>query len=105
MFKIVYDHIEEVVASLLFTVGSGIYERTVAANGGCIGLLRCRRHNRFSISIDPICCSAFRRGTVISAVLSWSPMSSDCAFTPEGRSVSSRYTFPYGLGSAFSVKK
>lgn len=37
-----------------------------------------------------------RRGTVISAVLSWSPMSSDCAFIPMGCSVSSRYTFPYG---------
>lgn len=45
-------------------------------------------------SVDPACYSAFRRGTVISAVLSWLPMSSDCAFIPEGRSVSSRYTFP-----------
>lgn len=35
-----------------------------------------------------------KRGWVISARLSWSPTSSDCAFTPVGRSVSSRYTFP-----------
>lgn len=47
----------------------------------------------------PICCSAFRRGRVISARLLRSPVSSDCAFTPEGCSVSSRYPFP-GRGLA-----
>lgn len=46
------------------------------------------------VNRHPICYSAFQRGTVISAVLSWSPMSSDCAFILVGCSVSSRYTFP-----------
>lgn len=43
----------------------------------------------------PICYSAFQRGRVVSARLSQSPVSSDCAFGPMGRSVSSRYTFPF----------
>ena len=42
-------------------------------------------------------------GAVVSAALLQSPASSDCAFIPVGCSVSSRYTFPYGLGSAFSA--
>ena len=42
---------------------------------------------------NPICCSAFQRGRVISARLLRSPVSSDCAFILEGCSVSSRYTF------------
>lgn len=45
-------------------------------------------------SVDPLCCSAFQRGRVISARLLRSPVSSDCAFIPVGCSVSSRYTFP-----------
>ena len=53
--------------------------------------------------INPLCYSAFRRGQAISACLLRSPVSSDCAFGREGRSVSSRYTFPCGLGSALSV--
>lgn len=52
---------------------------------------------------NPCCYSAFRRGTVISAVLSWLPMSSDCAFIPEGCSVSSRYTFPSERGAWLGV--
>lgn len=46
-------------------------------------------------------------GGVVSAPLSRSPVSSDCAFDlVKGRSVSSRYTFPrMGLGSAFPVTK
>ena len=43
------------------------------------------------------------RGTVISAALLRSPASSDCAFARVGRSVSSLYTFPLGLGSASSA--
>jgi len=67
---------------------------------------------RFILQVPFIqfCYSAFRRGTVISAALSWSPMSSDCAFIPAGCSVSSRYTFPMkGLArrylSKFSVAR
>ena len=51
---------------------------------------------------NPICCSAFHRGRIISARLLRSPVSSDCAFILEGCSVSSRYTFPiWGLARRF----
>ena len=52
---------------------------------------------------NPICYSAFQRGQVVSACLLRSPVSSDCTFIPEGCSVSSRYTFPKGLGSVLSA--
>lgn len=46
----------------------------------------------------PNCYYAERRGQVISAYLSRSPVSSDCAIIHMGCSVSSRYTFPgWGL--------
>lgn len=52
----------------------------------------------------PNCYSAYRRGTVISAVLSWLPMSSDCAFIPGGMlRVQSLHLPRKGLGPAFSV--
>lgn len=58
----------------------------------------------FSNLGNPLCCSAFRRGWVVSAHLLRSPASSDCAFIQRGCSVSSRYTFPKrGLGSALSA--
>lgn len=43
-------------------------------------------------------------GRIISVRLLQSPASSDCAFNLVGCSVSSRYTFPHGLGSAFSAR-
>lgn len=51
----------------------------------------------------PGCYSAVWRGQVVSACLLRSPVSSDCTFIPEGCSVSSRYTFPKGLGSVLSA--
>lgn len=48
--------------------------------------------------VTPLC-----GGRIISVRLLRSPASSDCAFNRVGCSVSSRYTFPFGLGSAFSA--
>lgn len=42
---------------------------------------------------------------IISVQFLRSPASSDCAFIRMGCSVSSRYTFPYGLGSALSANR
>ena len=45
-------------------------------------------------------CYSTKWGRVVSARLSRSPVSSDCAFVRVGRSVSSRYTFPRSGGLA-----
>lgn len=45
-------------------------------------------------------CYSTKWGRVVSARLSRSPVSSDCAFVRGGRSVSSRYTFPRPGGLA-----
>ncbi len=96
----------------IFDRGSKLIQGTseIVTQGDVLGAVRSDTIGAIDIGlgahktlyVHPLCCSTFRRGTVISAVLSWSPMSSDCAFIPEGCSVSSRYTFPLkgGLGSA-----
>lgn len=55
------------------------------------------------ISTIQICYTKIHGGRIISVRLLRSPVSSDCAFNRMGCSVSSRYTFPSGLGSAFSA--